>query len=79
MATADIIPANLRAAAEIAADRLLSAAGAAEYIGVKEQTLAAWRSAGRYGLPFIKVGRLIKYRQSSLDEFLERNTATQTG
>ncbi len=67
MATADIIPSNLLAAAE-----------AADYLGVQPQTLAAWRSAGRYGLPFVKVGRLVKYRQSDLDEFLAKNTATQT-
>ena len=62
-----------------AADCLRTAAEAADYLGVREQTLAVWRSTGRYGLAFIKVGRLIKYRQSDLDAFLEKNTATQTG
>lgn len=57
---------------------LLSRAEAAEYLGVKIQTLALWASTGRYSLPFVKVGRLSKYRQSDLDEFLARNTATQT-
>jgi len=72
MATAATPP----AAAE--ADPLLGPAGAAPYIGVQEQTLAVWRSTGRYGLPFIKVGRLVKYRRSDLDAFLERNTRTST-
>lgn len=79
MAPATLVPSNLKAAAEVATDRLLSATDAASYLGVQEQTLAVWRSTGRYGLEFIKIGRLIKYRLSSLDEFLERNTATQTG
>ena len=58
---------------------LLTRAEAAEYLGVKVQTLALWASTGRYSLPFVKVGRLSKYRQTHLDEFLERNTQTQTG
>ena len=57
---------------------LLTRAEAAVYLGVKIQTLALWASTGRYDLPFVKVGRLSKYRQSDLDEFLERNTQTQT-
>lgn len=57
---------------------LLTRAEAAEYLGVKIQTLALWATTGRYGLRFVKVGRLSKYRQSDLDEFLEKNTATQT-
>lgn len=57
---------------------LLTRAEAAEYLGVKVQTLALWAGTGRYSLPFVKVGRLSKYRQSDLDEFLTRNTATQT-
>lgn len=56
---------------------LLPPAEAAPYIGVQEQTLAVWRSTGRYNLEFIKVGRLVKYRRASLDDFLARNTRTQ--
>ena len=58
--------------------QLLTRSEAAEYLGVKVQTLAIWASTGRYSLPFVKVGRLRKYRRSDLDEFLARNTATQT-
>ena len=78
MATATIIPEILRAAADAAESDLRSAAYAANYLGVREQTLAAWRSSGRYGLPFIKVGRLVKYNQADLDAFIEANTQTQT-
>jgi excisionase family DNA binding protein len=34
---------------------------AAEFLGVQEQTLAAWACNHRYGLPFIRVGRRIRY------------------
>ncbi len=52
---------------------------AADALGVKPTTLAVWRSTGRYNLPFLKVGRLVKYRLSDLAEFLVRRTASHTG
>ncbi|MBK3848114.1 helix-turn-helix domain-containing protein [Stutzerimonas xanthomarina] len=52
---------------------------AAFALGVKPTTLAVWRSTGRYNLPFLKVGRLVKYRVSDLAEFLARRTANHTG
>ena len=58
---------------------LLSSADAAVYIGVREQTLAVWRSTGRYSLPFIKSGRLVRYRRSDLENFLTSRTVTSTG
>lgn len=55
-------------------DPLFTPAEAAEYIGVTENTLSVWRCVGRYNIPFIKVGRLVKYRKSALDAFLKRRT-----
>jgi excisionase family DNA binding protein len=53
---------------------LLTREAAAQYIGCKAQTLAIWASTHRYDLPFIRVGRLVRYRKSDLDEFLRRRT-----
>ena len=50
---------------------LLSRQEAAEYLGISKQTLAIWNCTGRYKVPFIKIGRLVKYRQSDLDAFIE--------
>ncbi len=47
---------------------------AAEYLGVKAQTLAVWRTTGRYSLSFVKVGSKIRYRKADLDKFLQRRT-----
>lgn len=47
---------------------------AAEYIGVSPKTLEVWRCTKRYNIPFIKVGRLVKYRKSALDAFMEART-----
>ena len=55
-------------------DPLLTPPEAAAYIGVTENTLSVWRCVGRYNIQFVKVGRLVKYRKSALDAFLERRT-----
>lgn len=47
---------------------------AAEILGVTPGTLQVWRSTGRYAIPFIKVGRLVKYRPSALEDWLEART-----
>ena len=51
-------------------ETLFSNAEAAAYIGVEKETLDCWRCSGRYLIPFIKVGRLVKYRKSDLDDWL---------
>ena len=53
---------------------LLTREQAAEYLGVKPQTLAAWASGKRYGLPMIRVGRSIRYRVSALEKWLSART-----
>jgi predicted DNA-binding transcriptional regulator AlpA len=52
---------------------------AAAALGIKASTLSVWRSTGRYNLPFVKVGRMVRYRISDLAEFLARRTANHTG
>lgn len=52
---------------------------AAAVLGVQTNTLSVWRSAGRYGLPFIKAGRSVRYRISDLADFLARRTSCNTG
>lgn len=60
-------------------DDLLTETEAGEYLGgkkdpVKPTTLQIWRSTNRYSLPYIKVGRLVRYRRSDLDAFLAQRT-----
>lgn len=55
-----------------ATNPLLDDPATAEYIGLKNpQTLAVWRSTNRYQIPYIKVGRKVRYRKSDLDAWLE--------
>jgi excisionase family DNA binding protein len=53
---------------------LLNRKQAAEYLGVKPHTLSVWACCKRYCLPYIKVGRLVKYRKHDLDAFLSSRT-----
>lgn len=54
--------------------RLITPEEAAELLGVEVQTLAVWRTTGRYELPFVKVGRSVRYKAADLEKWIERNT-----
>lgn len=55
-------------------DPLRTEVESANFLGVKPTTLQIWRCTKRYPLPYIKVGRLVRYRQSALDAFLSART-----
>ena len=44
-----------------------------ELMGISTVTLERWRVDGA-GPPYVKLGRLVKYRRADLDEFMERHT-----
>ncbi|MGA2061053.1 MAG: helix-turn-helix domain-containing protein [Thermoguttaceae bacterium] len=51
---------------------------ASEILGLAPGTLSVWRCTKRYDLPFVKVGRSIRYRISDLERFLESRTIGAT-
>jgi excisionase family DNA binding protein len=55
-------------------DDLLTPDQTARRLNVSTVTLANWRTTGRYGLPFIRVGRRVRYRASDVEAWLERRT-----
>jgi excisionase family DNA binding protein len=55
-------------------DPLLDTAQAAKEVGVEPATLEVWRSTKRHVIPFIKVGRLVRYRRSELLKWLDSRT-----
>ena len=58
---------------------LLTEAEAANYLKVRPQTLAKWRMGGSgTHIPFVKIGRSIRYRLSELNEYLDSNTFRNT-
>ena len=54
-------------------NQLLNRKQAAEFLGVREATLAHWKCTGRYNLPSVKIGRLVKYCLNDLEQFIQRN------
>jgi excisionase family DNA binding protein len=48
--------------------------GAAELLGVTPGTLSVWRCTRRYALPYVKVGRRVRYRVSDLEAWLQSRT-----
>lgn len=54
--------------------RLLRPAEVAERLNVELETLSAWRIQGR-GLPFVRFnGRVVRYRESDVEAFIDSNT-----
>lgn len=51
-------------------NNLLTPQQAAEFLGVTIGTLAVWRCTKRYPLPFVKIGRRVKYRLNDLNDFI---------
>jgi predicted DNA-binding transcriptional regulator AlpA len=51
--------------------RLLDEHRTARYLGLRVKTLRNWRSAGK-GPSYIKIGRIVRYRVTELDEFIEK-------
>ena len=48
---------------------LLDCEAAAGLLDVTPGTLSVWRTTGRYGLPFVKIGRKVRYRRAFCKTF----------
>ena len=59
--------------------KLLTSEQVADILGVTGHTLAVWRSTGRYDLPYVKSGRLVRYREADVSRFIERRTRSTFG
>jgi excisionase family DNA binding protein len=57
-----------------ASQNLITPENAANYLSVSVRTLAKWRSIGYPNIPYTKVGRCIRYKQSDLDAYLAKHT-----
>jgi excisionase family DNA binding protein len=54
------------------ADRLLTDLEACDYLRIRPRQLYTWRIQGL--IPFIRIGRALRYRQSDLDRALDALT-----
>ncbi len=55
---------------------LVSPEQAAKYLGTTPGTLAVWRCNRRYDLPYVKIGKSVRYRQSDLERFVQSRTVS---
>ena len=55
-----------------AMSKLLTIGEASEYLGISKLTLYGWVSARKLG--FVKVGRLVKFKQEHLDRWIDQHT-----
>ncbi len=55
-------------------DPLLDETQTAERLGVSPNTLQVWRSSKRYPLPYVKIGRNVRYRASAVEAFITSRT-----
>ena len=51
--------------------KLLKPADVSEMLGISIETLNVWRATNRYPLPYVKAGRLVRYRLSDVNAFIE--------
>lgn len=52
--------------------RLLTMVEASEYLGISKLTMYGWVSARK--IRFVKIGRLVKFKQQDLDQWIDRHT-----
>lgn len=52
---------------------LLTEKEAARILGVQPQSLAVWRLHGK-NLPFVKIGRLVRYRRQDIEQWIAAQT-----
>lgn len=49
---------------------LLSPPQVSDMLGITIETLAIWRCTKRYPLPYVKSGRLVRYRKEDVEAFI---------
>jgi predicted DNA-binding transcriptional regulator AlpA len=55
-------------------NKLISAGKAADILGLKESTLAQYRWRGDTRLPWVKLGKTIRYKLSDIEAYIDRST-----
>jgi predicted site-specific integrase-resolvase len=58
--------------------KLLTPKQTAEILGIAEDTLTVWRCTRRVVLPYVKIGRHVRYDPETVGRFIAERTATGT-
>ncbi len=51
-------------------DELFNYRDAARFLGCSPGTLQVWISTGRHGIPYLKIGKLVRFRRSTLTAWM---------
>jgi len=60
-------------------NELFNSEQAAEYLSISARTLANWRTQGHTQISYVKIGRCVRYRKSTLDDFLMTHSVNARG
>lgn len=55
-------------------DLIVNTQEAAQLIRTPEKSLIKWRSTGEHNIPFIKIGRNVRYRTTDLRKWIDAHT-----
>lgn len=55
-------------------DKLVDQNTAGQLLGIQPKTLQKWRSTGENNIPFVKIGRHVRYRTTELRKYIESHT-----
>ena len=58
---------------QLPSSQLLNEKEVASILAVQQKTLTSWRHTKRVEIPFVKIGRSVKYRVDDLRTFVEAN------
>jgi|GEM_PF-1385941 len=64
---------------DIPDSHLLDDAQTARILDIKKPTLSVWRCTGRIDLPYIKIGRNVRYRAGDLKAFIASRVRIHSG
>lgn len=53
--------------------QMLTTEEAAAMLGTEASTLVTWRCTKAVIVPYVKIGRAVRYRRCDLEEFIEQN------
>jgi excisionase family DNA binding protein len=56
--------------AHLAKDELLTTAQVAEILGLSEGTLSTWRCTRQEEVPYLKIGRCVRYKRSDVEAWV---------
>jgi excisionase family DNA binding protein len=56
---------------------LMTAREAAAMLGINPQTLNAWRSTKAVDLPYVKLGRAVRYRREDIEAYIRARTVME--